>query len=397
MEQNQNPNAGVNTPKPQTNTGTNPAPSLESIGTQNPIQQAQTSLEKPPVTSSDPEQTATVNHGMTVNPVMQEKDNKAVSHRIQIRCSIRRKPFNGGLPGSDPADRTYKIGSSLNVMSKKCLKGVDGELEKRIMPIIIGVGATEPNFQREVDEYWNNMGVIIPSDEEAGKEEDKGKVLNLVFNVRGTLLKENIEKEITIESKFASISAGIIDGVIDIENTDMYFDFIFLGFCLKNKEVANDVDLMWYSPKIKYYIFNKAITTTKKYNIIELKDKARPLFSELKHDDLKLNAMLMMFNLLPSAYTTTMDKVVALDEVYDKTAESLNAFISFAKDHDLELKYLIKLAVKKNKITNHSGTEAYYYNNILLGKTLQETVLFLKDDHPENQNIRKALEREVKE
>ena len=83
--------------------------------------------------------------------------------------------------------------------------------------------------------------------------------------------------------------------------------------------------------------------------MIELKDKARPLFSELKNDDMKLNAMLMMFNLLPSAYTTAMDKVVALDEVYDKSAESLHAFITFAKDADLDLKYLIKLAVKNNK------------------------------------------------
>ena len=92
-----------------------------------------------------------------------------------------------------------------------------------------------------------------------------------------------------------------------------------------------------------------------------------------------------------------MDKVVALDEVYDKSAESLHAFITFAKDADLDLKYLIKLAVKKNKITNHTGTEAYYYNQILLGRTLDDTVLFLKELQPENQNIRKALEREIKE
>lgn len=387
MESNQNPN-GATAPK------TNQAvPSLDTIGTKNPIEQPDVTKA---VTTIDPVKATSISHVLDVNPVTQLKNN-AVKHRIQIRCSIRRKPSTGGLPGTDPSDRTYKIGSSLNAVSKKCVKGIDGELEKIIMPSIIGIGATENNFQREVDEYWNNIGVIIPPDEEAGKEEDKGKVLNLLFIVNGTALKETIEKAIDIESKFYTIANGIVEGTIEIENTDMYFDFIFLGFCLKNKEVANDVDMMWYSPKIKYYIFNKSITTNKKYNMIELKDKARPLFSELKNDDMKLNAMLMMFNLLPSAYTTAMDKVVALDEVYDKSAESLHAFITFAKDADLDLKYLIKLAVKKNKITNHTGTEAYYYNQILLGRTLDDTVLFLKELQPENQNIRKALEREIKE
>jgi hypothetical protein len=398
MEQNQAQNAGATTPK-QPVTPSTTTPNLGDITSskpnplQNPAQQPVAS--KPQ--NIETEEPAVVTHELDVNPVMTIKAGKAIQQRVQIRCSVRRRPFTGGLPGSDPSDRQYKIGASLNALSKKCLKGVDGALEKVVMPRIIGIGANEPSFQREVDEYWNNIGVIIPSDEEAGKEEDKGKIINISFLVSGSLLKESIDMASNIEAKFNIISTGLIENTISIENEDMYFDFIFLGYCLKNKEVANDVDLMWYSPKIRYYILNKAITTAKKYNIIELKEKARPLFAELKNDDMKLNAMLMMFNLLPDAYVTTMDKVVALDEVYDKTAESLNAFISFAKDSDLDLKYLIKLAVKKNKITNHTGTEAYYYNQILLGKTLNDTVLFLKDLQPENQNIRKALEREVKE
>lgn len=384
MEQNQNPK--TNPVQPATG---NPQ---QSVQPQAPIAPVVPSVQNTP-----DEQLVKKVDSMDVNPVYQAKENKAVTHRIQIRCSIRRKPFNGGLPGTDPADRQYKIGASLNPLSKKCLKGIDGTLERIVMPRIIGIGATESSFQKEVEEYWNNIGVIIPADEEAGKEEDKGKVLSISFIVRGTLLKETIEAESDIEKKYNIIAKGIVDETIDIETEDMNFDFVFLGYCLRNKEVANDVSLMWYSPKIKYYIFNKAITTARRYNLIQLKDQARPLFAELRNDDMKLNAMLMMFNLLPSAYTSTMDKVVALDEVYDKSSESLANFISFAKDADLDLKYLIKLSVKKNKITNHTGTEAYYYNQILLGKTLNDTVLFLKELQPENQNIRKALEREVKE
>lgn len=392
MEQNQNQPTGTNTPK----TGAQQAPpattpDLTNLGT--------TVATTPSITLEKPkaEESATITHNLDVNPVTQAKDNTAITHKIQIRCNIRRKPFMGGLPGTDPVDRQYKIGASLNINSKKPLKGIEGELEAIIMPKIISIASHEPSFQRQVEDYWNNIGVIIPPDEDAGKEEHKGKIIDLTFTVRGTLLKESIDRETNIENKLAIISKGIIDKTIDIEKEDMYFDFVFLCYCIRNKEVANDVEKMYYSPKIKYYVFNKAITTAKKYNVIKLKDDARPLFEAIRNDDMKLNAMLMMFNLLPSAYTTTMDKVVALDEVYDKNAESLTMFITFAKDADLDLKYLIKLAVKKNKITILAGTDSHYYNQILLGRNINDTVLFLKDPQPENQNIRKALEREVKD
>lgn len=392
MEQNQNQTAGNNLPKnPIQQAPPAASPNLDNIGT-TVKQEPSVNLEKPK--TGDP---ASITHNLDVNPVVQAKDNSAITHKLQIKCSIRRKPFMGGLPGTDPADRQYKIGASLNINSKKPLKGIEGSLESIIMPKIISIGANEPSFQREIEDYWNNIGVIIPPDEDAGKEEEKGKVINLSFTVRGTLLKESIDRESNIENKLAIISKGIIDKTIDIEKEDMYFDFIFLCYCLKNKEVANDVDKMYYSPKIKYYVFNKAITTAKKYNIIKLKDDARPLFEAIRNDDMKLNAMLMMFNMLPSAYADTMDKVVALDEVYDKNAESLTSFITFAKDADLDIKYLIKLAVKKNKITILAGTDSHYYNQILLGRNINDTVLFLKDPQPENQNIRKALEREVKD
>ena len=365
-------------------TGSNPVPQPNTNSTP-----STTNSSVPPIEQLAPQ--------MDVNPVMQVKTRDDIRHKLNIRCSIRRKPTTGGLPGYDSADRIFKIGASINPLSKKALKGVDGMLEKVLMPSILGIAPTEASFQKEIDEYWNNIGVIIPPDEEAGKEEDKGKVIALTFYVQGTTLKESIERATSIEEKFNIMGDAIIKGYLEFERDEMVFEYILLGYCLKNKEVANEASQMWYSPKIKYYIFDKQLVSTKKFNLIQLKDVARPLFSELINDDNKLNAMLMMFNMLPDAYNSSMDKVVALDEVYDKTESSLNQFISFAKDNDLNLKYLIKLAVKKNKLTNTPGTESYYYNSILLGRSIAEVVLFLKDDAVENRNIRLTLEKEVKE
>ena len=92
-----------------------------------------------------------------------------------------------------------------------------------------------------------------------------------------------------------------------------------------------------------------------------------------------------------------VDEVIALDSEYSKSPETMQKFVDYASDENLDLKYLIKLATKKGKVTNPSNTDAYYYNQVLLGKNINEAVLFLKDDASENRNIKSALEREVKE
>ena len=62
-------------------------------------------------------------------------------------------------------------------------------------------------------------------------------------------------------------------------------------------------------------------------------------------------------------------------------------FISFKCRHVLA--YLLEFNVLNAGI--------FYYNQVILGKNINEAVLFLKDDASENRNIKSDLEREVKE
>ena len=317
--------------------------------------------------------------------------------RVPIQCAIRRKLSLVGLPGADPNERIYKLGSSLDSKTGKNLKGIEGELEKKYMPSIIGINYTDNHFQKEINEYWGNIGVLIPADESHLREDEKGKVIRFTILVKGKALKETIEGEGDIEKKLNIINSGIEKGIINLEQESDISDYLLLNFALKNKEVAKDISLANNSPKIKYYLFNKNIAVKQRMNIIQLKSKAMDLFTEVQNDDNKVNALLVMFGLLPTDFDTAMDRVIALDAEYSKSPETMQKFVDYASDEDLDLKYLIKLATKKGKVTNPSNTDAYYYNQVLLGKNINEAVLFLKDDASENRNIKSALEREVKE
>ena len=317
--------------------------------------------------------------------------------RVPIQCAIRRKLSLVGLPGADPNERIYKLGSSLDSKTGKNLKGIEGELEKKYMPSIIGINYTDNHFQKEINDYWGNIGVLIPADESHLREDEKGKVIRFTILVKGKALKETIEGEGDIEKKLNIINSGIEKGTINLEQESDISDYLLLNFALKNKEVAKDISLANNSPKIKYYLFNKNIAVKQRMNIIQLKSKAMDLFTEVQNDDNKVNALLVMFGLLPTDFDTAMDRVIALDAEYSKSPETMQKFVDYASDENLDLKYLIKLATKKGKVTNPSNTDAYYYNQVLLGKNINEAVLFLKDTASENRNIKSALEREVKE
>lgn len=336
---------------------------------------------------------STVHPTQTVNPVQLTN----TVYRVPIQCAIRRKLSLIGLPGADPNERIYKLGSSLDIKTGKNLKAIEGELEKKYMPSIIGINSSDNHFQKEVNEYWGNIGVLIPADETHLREDEKGKVIRFTILVTGAALKELIEQEGDIEKKMNIINNNILKDLVSLERESDISDYLLLNFALKNKEVAKDVSLANNSPKIKYYLFNKNIAVKQRMNIIELKAKAMDMFTTVQQNDDKVNALLVMFGLLPTDFDTAMDRVIALDAEYSKSPETMQKFVDYAKDEDLELKYLIKLATKKGKITNPSNTDAYYYNQILLGKTINEAVLYLKDDNAENKNIKSALEREIKE
>lgn len=326
-------------------------------------------------------------------------DNRAATDKtfaFNLQCSIRRKPGLVGLPGTDPNDRIYKVGASFDQTTKKNLKGVEGKLEEMFMPSIIGLGYTDTTFQTQVDDYWGNLSVFIPADDTFLKNEEKGKVLKMSFEIKGEALKNKVEATADIEDKVFMLKAGIEKGTITISHKSIS-DFIFLCYCLRYSRVAKTVTLLEKSPKILFYIFNKNSAVQSKLSSIELRNKAIASFNAIKDNEHKVNQVLMMFNHLPDSFDSLNDKIIVLDEEYNKSTDNMKRFVDYEQDSNLSVKYLITYAVKKGKLNNPSNTEAYYYNQVLIGRTLDEAVLFLTDTgNTDARLIKDTLERELK-
>lgn len=314
---------------------------------------------------------------------------------VQVQCSIRRRAGLTALPGLDPNEKVYKLAAALSAQSGKNLKGVDTELEQLLLPSIIHVAHNDLRFALAADEYWGNIGVIIPADELFKKEAENGKVLKFGLHVTGTRLKELIEKENNIEIKFNTICEGILNNTVKIQSSEQYADFLLLGFAIKNRQVANDQAQVAMSPHIKYYIYNKTSAVKKQLNKIEIKNKATAFFTKVQNDDILLDAMLVMFDKLPASYETTFDKVIALDEEYSKDVNSMEKLLSFENDKDIKFKYMIRLAVQKNRLKNPANTDSYYYNEVLIGRTMAETIAYLRSNEPQAENIKTTLKTEL--
>jgi hypothetical protein len=322
------------------------------------------------------------------------EEDSTTKYIVKIECSIRRKPGLTGLPGADIKDRLLKLGASLDTVTRGALKGVTGELEKLIMPDIVGVSANDYGFKEATEQYWSNIGVNIPSDEDFQKEQEKGRLINITLIVKGSLLKEKIDTTLAIKEKMAIVEEGAKSGKIEIDNSS-FSDFLLLAFALKHSRVAATPELVGNSPKIQFYIFNKATAVKAGINSIQLRNKAIKLFDAMQHDTDLLDAVLILFKEEPTSFDTIAEKVIAVDEHYMKTPENMNKFINFVTDDNWRTKTLIKVAVNKGKLSNPANTDTYYYNSVLLGKTLDETVLFLNSGTSDANNIKQTLKQEI--
>lgn len=341
------------------------------------------------------------NQGVTPQTSVQQAkatDNAGADRTVStltLQCSIRRKTGLVGLPGTDPNERVYKIGSSLDARTMKNLKGIDGEVERLYMPNVMGVASTDNNFQTLVNEYWGNISAFIPADDPTKKAEDQGKVIKISLSITGSKLRDAIEQEVDIVRKLEIINEYIGKNRITMDNAQIA-DYILLCYAAKYNRVARDITFIHMSPKIHFYIYNKSTAIKVQMSSIEARTKAINFFNELTNDEKKLDQMLVMFNLLPTSFETKEDKLIALDFEYNKNTDTLKRFVDYMSDKNLELKYLILYATRKGKLTNHANTEAYYYNQVPIGKTLTEAILFLGDEtNSEAVAIKNALEKEI--
>lgn len=331
--------------------------------------------------------------------------NPLTSYKCLIECAIRRKPNLVGLPGQDPAERVYKIGASLDKRTSGNLKGVNGELEKLYLPQIVSVGANDFGFKAAVDEYWSGISKPVPADEPFLKDHEKGIKIKLEFHVVGKLNKERIDAAVKVEDKVNLLNELLISKFAPIDPTkegkpkatlteESVSDFLLLNYALKYSKVANSYEDIDKSPKIDFYVFEKAVSVQNQLNTIELRKKAINLFTSLQGEARKIDAVLLGFDVNPKDFDNETDKLLKIDDLYISSTVMMKRFIALAEDNNWELKLLLNKAIRAAKVENPVNTTSLYYNKVFLGTSLEEAALFLLNT-TQGQEIKNSLDKEV--
>lgn len=311
---------------------------------------------------------------------------KVQEYRSTLELSIRRKNQETGLPGDDPTAQNLRIGSSLK--GKGPLSGLTYDEEKKYLPEIINLSPTDNEWRREVKEYWNNISERVPHDSEGTNSRLPGRLIKFTVIFNNEKDKLDFEKAQDFETKAEISKKGLV-------LPEDVADYVLFRYCLVYARVSNNKKDMYKSAKIDFYLYSQEVEIKKKYTLFQQQTRARNLFVSILDDSNKIDAIMRMFGENPDddfTYPHKEDKHLKIDELISKEPAR---FINYANDKSLKEKALISKALELNILFKPANTQSYYFGkdkDLLLGNTLEETVLFLKKDEPKNKQVLESLE-----
>lgn len=311
-----------------------------------------------------------------------------VDIEVKTVLAIRRKPGLVGLPGDDPINYNFKVGSSMKGVD--CLRGLNRQEEVKYLPSLINIFPEDTqHWLQATRDYWSNISVFIPSDEETTDKKLKGKVLQFTVSFKSSKIAEDY-KSATLEQKVSIIqkSGGeIVEGISD---------YVLFRYCLVYGRVANSFEQIYNSPRIRFYLYSRDQEMKIEHNIFQERIKATKVFLDILTDEKTVDAVLRMFGKKPESFETLGEKHLEVDKIKTNTPR---LFIDYVNDKDLRLKASIKRAVELGIIYNPTNTDSYYYgadNDILIGSSLLDAVLYFKSEDEKKKQIRDSIVQQLK-
>jgi hypothetical protein len=299
-----------------------------------------------------------------------------------------RRVNNPGLPGDDTSLYNIKIGSSLKGQGP--LKGLDFEEEKKYLPELISISPSDVHWRAKANMYWNNIAVVVPADGTT-VEKLQGRPMNFKLAFTSKVDRDRFEDTLDLEKKAEISKKGeVIDGI---------GDYILFRYCLVYGRVANSKADIHKTAKIRFYLFSKETETKNAHKALKQRSEASTLFNTLLDPTKEgmVNALLLMFKANLADFESLADKHLALEAF---AANTPNDFINFINDGALVIKATIKKAVAGNIIHQPSNTDSYYYgdgNEVCLGTTLMDTVLYFKSTDEKKKQIVDVIKARLKQ
>lgn len=279
-------------------------------------------------------------------------------HSVSKTVCVRRKKVDL-LPGDDSV-YLNKIGGSLR--NGVTNRGLDPEEERLYLPSLIGSDPQKPDWAIATENYWKNISVEVP-DKENGLELEVG-------------FKYRTEEDKKLGKDGVPINAA---------------DYVLWRYCLVYSKVANSIDEKDKSPKIVFYLFDKAIEKEQKLNNVKAKKEAYAKYLEISDDIELITNILLVMEVSRDIPLKKSDKLIALDSI---VSERPTEFLKVISDKNLLTKAFIEkcldkkfLSIVPNTQTYMRGDEVVAYNKLDLITKLQS---------PEGEGLKTLLEASIK-
>lgn len=308
---------------------------------------------------------------------------KNVIKKVSLTCNIRLKKGLVAIPNQSAEEFNYSLESVL-APSGGPLKGITGTLERLIMPSIIDVSTNDNTFNSHVKDYWANFSNTIPPDSENKRDTDQGVKINIQFILHSNAHIIRYEKLNRIDEQFKFLHDLLEEQELNNNatryitlNSEYYSDFIKLAFILKHSRTANRAEDKDKSPKIWFYIYEKAVDFKAQESEMDVFNKFSDNLRGLD-DEKKANAILIAINEQVSDADSLSDKKIIIynsGKVSHAVRLKVNALFA---DENWMYKYYIQQGIFLHILKQPVNSKLVQYGDAIIGNDLESAAMYLK-------------------
>lgn len=286
-----------------------------------------------------------------------ENTNILISHEVEIR----RKPiatayYKKNIETVD--EGSWKIGASIR--NSSYLKGLTFDEEVKLLPNIIQVKPNSEHWESAVRAYWNNISVKVP---EVGLKLEIG-------------MKYQTKEDANRKENGNPINVN---------------DYILYRYCLEYSHVANTIDDIGASPKIRFFIYDKNEEKKAKVSQLKVRNEAMKKYLEILANRDLVDDILNIYKFDTSKMEED-DKDIILETQVNDRPES---FLTIIKDDILEYKSFINKCIQRGKLAQIPNTEVVLFGTEPIGQNITEAAIYLKTKNTANAKVYDTLKAQM--
>jgi hypothetical protein len=259
---------------------------------------------------------------------------------------------------------------------------------RALMPEILGVSATASDFDKLVFNYWNSLAYEVA---DSGKDLQIGYSYD--FSTQDKDKKESIKNLVTSAKEQHKVD--ITDDVSLALYCDKYVgeeykykygrplvvaDYLIWRYCLNYSHVANSVNDIDKSGKIRFYLFSEEEARKKNEAKHELNLKAMQYYLDVIKDEALIDNILYILNRSADIKSTLSTKGMILKTIYEANPSK---FVEICTDSNIKLKAAIEKLISTNILRRLTNTQIIVDSTdstLIIGNNMSDAIAFFSND-----------------